>query len=375
MAAKIAFLLLSQPVLLLAQSLPQSFRIGERDGGNWYVTDVQPISDTETQVRFISVYPVCGTHHVNEAEYVFEASVGDLAKAAALCTPEREFNKALSGAARKHGEDYGHDQNISVQCGSTEIVHRLPDPHLLHFEELRAKEPSVAALFNLSTELRSRFSKETGHDVFHCENDCEQARMEHRNALEQAATDIISGEFDLVLPPIPRALQEDGQSRLSLAMPSMQEAAAGLEKDVGVVDDIDELGLEHVTEVPYPQMARIAHIQGDVVAELNVEISTGKVLSVSTTSGHPIFRSAVSESVKEWVFPHPYWGRNPAKIVVHFTPRCLMTIDTSQSVVISKEEAYSETPKEATSKHFPIRNGGLWLSDSDEPVCEIEQQR
>jgi len=338
MAAKIAFLLLIQPVLLLAQSSPESFRIGERDGDNWYVTDVQPISDTETRVRFISVYPVCGTYHVNEAEYVFEAPVQELAKSAALCMPEMQFNKALSWAARKHSEDYGHEQNISVQCGSDEIVRPLPDPNLLRFEKLQAKQPSVAALFNLGRELRDRFSKETGHEVFQCEHDCEKARMEQRAALEQAATDVISGEFDLILPPIPREWQKDGTSRLSLAMPSPQEAAAGRETDVGIVDDLDELGLEHAVEIPYPQMARIPHIEGDVAAELRVDSATGKVLSVTATSGHPILRSAVAETAKEWVLVHPYLGRNPAKLVVHFRIHCPVLIESSQSVAGIKKK-------------------------------------
>lgn len=338
MAAKIAFLLLIQPVLLFAQASPESFSIGERDGGNWYVTDVQPISDTETQVRFIRVYAVCGTYHVNEAEYTFEAPLEEVAKHAALCMPERQFNKALSWAARKHGEDYGHGQNISVQCGSDEIVHALPDPNLLRFEELQAKQPSVAALFNLNRDIRNRFSKETEHEVFQCQNDCEKAKMEQRAALEQAATDIISGEFDLVLPPIPLEWQKDGQSRLSWAMPSPQEAAAGREKDVGIVDDLDRLGLEYSVEIPYPQMARIAHIEGDVAAELTVDSATGNVLSVTATSGHPILRSAVAETTRKWIFLHPYLDHNPASIMVHFKLRCPLLIDTSRSVASVKKK-------------------------------------
>jgi TonB family protein len=58
-------------------------------------------------------------------------------------------------------------------------------------------------------------------------------------------------------------------------------------------------------EPVYPQMAKIAHIQGEVV--LNVVISPqGKVFDVKVLSGHPILIQAAMDAVNQWEYrPDP----------------------------------------------------------------------
>jgi TonB family protein len=51
----------------------------------------------------------------------------------------------------------------------------------------------------------------------------------------------------------------------------------------------------------YPQMARIAHIQGDV--SIRVLINTdGRVAKLKAVSGHPILIQSAMDAVKQWVY-------------------------------------------------------------------------
>jgi TonB family protein len=51
------------------------------------------------------------------------------------------------------------------------------------------------------------------------------------------------------------------------------------------------------TEPVYPQMARIAHIQGEVLIELELD-PQGTVVGLRPVSGHPILIQAASESLR-----------------------------------------------------------------------------
>src|SRR5260370_40800055 len=90
-----------------------------------------------------------------------------------------------------------------------------------------------------------------------------EKRLETRPLSEQAAFDIRTGHYDLAMPDIPEHWQRDGQSKLSLVMPDPEEASS-LEENLAIVENADQLGLEQSPVVPYPSMALIAHLQGDV---------------------------------------------------------------------------------------------------------------
>jgi TonB family protein len=51
----------------------------------------------------------------------------------------------------------------------------------------------------------------------------------------------------------------------------------------------------------YPQMARIAHIQGDVVMNFNVD-KEGHVAGLRAVSGHPILVQAALDAVRQWQY-------------------------------------------------------------------------
>jgi protein TonB len=60
----------------------------------------------------------------------------------------------------------------------------------------------------------------------------------------------------------------------------------------------------HDVQPTYPQMARIAHIQGDVILQATIS-KTGTIEGLHGVSGHPILVQAALDAVKQWKY-RPY---------------------------------------------------------------------
>ncbi|HEX7286646.1 MAG TPA: energy transducer TonB [Candidatus Angelobacter sp.] len=334
---------------LLAQNrLPESFYIASFENSAWTIVDVQPASSRDSRVRFIRVYPACGTYHVNETDHVFEnISVGQLAENSGLCTTEKKVDLLVRSAMKKKAADeiWQDKQGIVAQCGEQLLEYHLPSRASLRFASIEAGSPEIAQLWTLSERIRERYQKETGHDLFVRDANWKETRLRNRPTVEEAAIEIRNGKYDLALPDIPQEWRKDGEPRLSQTMPSPEEAAS-LEQDLGVVQNIDELELEKTGDVPYPPMARIANIQGDVKVEVSIDPATGAVKSATATSGHPLLRVSATDAIEKWVFSHPYLGHNPVHVTVRFKTRCGVSIETSYSQVSTKKQkkSRSKTP-------------------------------
>lgn len=331
--ARIVVLIFLHSALLSAQtSSLESFQIGRVEGDTWFITEVEPLSPFETHARFIKVYPACGTFHVDETEHVFEGiSVGQLANNAALCASEKQVASSIALATRpSHHESPEDRQIVAARCGSDLVIHHLPAEAALRFPDLQRKAPAIAALFMLAEDISIRHGNEVQQMVSDSDPSGQRTRVQKRQQLEATATEIRSGKYDLVLPEIPPSRRSNGQAKLSLGMPSPEEAA-GLEVDFGKVENPEQLGLENSGEVAYPSLARIAHIEGEVKLELGIESQSGKVLSASATSGHIILQRAAIDAALSWIFPHPYLLPGPVPVVVHFKIRCPVLLDTRAS--------------------------------------------
>jgi protein TonB len=57
-------------------------------------------------------------------------------------------------------------------------------------------------------------------------------------------------------------------------------------------------------EPTYPQMAKIAHIQGDVLLQAKIS-KTGSIEDLRGVSGHPILMQAALDAVRQWKY-RPY---------------------------------------------------------------------
>jgi TonB family protein len=71
--------------------------------------------------------------------------------------------------------------------------------------------------------------------------------------------------------------------------------------------------LVHRVEATYPQMARIAHIQGDVILHVLIN-KQGHVANVKVTSGHPILVQAAQDAVGQWEYQPFLLNGEPAEV-------------------------------------------------------------
>jgi TonB family protein len=75
---------------------------------------------------------------------------------------------------------------------------------------------------------------------------------------------------------------------------------------------LEEL-LTSKVEPNYPQMARIAHIQGDVTIRVLID-KEGHVAKLKAVGGHPILIQSAMDAVKQWVYkPYQVEGK-PAEV-------------------------------------------------------------
>lgn len=111
------------------------------------------------------------------------------------------------------------------------------------------------------------------------------------------------------------------QQRASLLVasqnPPLTEAAGSTRR---VPAAVAEANLVHKTDPAYPQMAKIAHIQGDVVLLLTIN-EKGEVSNVRTVSGHPILIQAAMDTVKQWQYKPFLINGEPVEVQTMATVR------------------------------------------------------
>lgn len=338
------------PLLTTLPQLPESFYIVALENGSWSIVDVQPASDSETKVRFIRVRRACGSYRIDESEYLFEhLSVVQLAAHADLCASEDAVAKVIRSASKKDQDSWGEEsQGIAAVCGTEKRLHELPPVSSLRFSRIQIGAPRTAALWTLAQEIRARFVKETGHEVW-LSVPWESRPAEEKERAQAAAVEIRNGDFDLAAPTIPEVHRDDDRAKLSELMPDSQEATAP-EVNFGDVPDSDIPGiLLHKEMINYPQMAKIAHISGDVEVEVSIDHDSGKVTSVVAKTGHPILQQAATDAISKWVIDQ-YSGPHPLSLIVRFHYNCAPLVETATAYVAKKAKKPSH--KSARKKHL-----------------------
>lgn len=315
----------------------ESFSIASFQDGSWFILDVQPASPVSSKVRFIQVHQACGSFRVHETDYIFEdVSVHQLANGADLCASDRTLAEMISLVKRKQKRAvWNHQQGIEAQCGTQAIIHHLPAPDSLHFAALDAAASGIAKLWTLSDNIKKLYVKDTGQTITANGHwgDWKPAGLESIQSSEQAAVELRNGDFDLIAP-VPQEPWTEDKSKLSEIVPEFNEAIAP-ESSFGKVENLDQLGLEKYAEIYYPQMAKIAHLQGTVSLELSIDPATGLVIDAKALDGHALFQQAAIESTKRWVVIHPYSGPNPLHFKIHFELdlRCQPTVEPTSTTL------------------------------------------
>jgi len=68
----------------------------------------------------------------------------------------------------------------------------------------------------------------------------------------------------------------------------------------------------------YPDIARSARIQGDVVIDAVIDTS-GNVVQMKVVSGHPLLISAALEAVRHWRYQPTFLDEEPVSIELNVT--------------------------------------------------------
>jgi hypothetical protein len=292
--------------------------IGRTSNRWWDVIELQSVSSSESRLRLINVDFYCTEPHLRyvEERYLGDRSFAQLAAKADVCVSEARLGELLRPLLKKNADEYSYGrQFMQVQCGTESIVHDLPERESFRFARLKSTFPRIAALWDLADEL-----SRAGIDHRKEETESDPAAEVLRTNVElSVASDIRSGKFDLVLEDVPESLQHDARHKLSEFMPPPEEAIKP--KNYGTVENVERIGLVRPGIIPYPQMAVVAHIQGDVDVKLTINASSGRVLS-TTATGHPILTASAIKTLDTWLFQAPYSGPNPLEVVVHFEVRC-----------------------------------------------------
>jgi periplasmic protein TonB len=86
------------------------------------------------------------------------------------------------------------------------------------------------------------------------------------------------------------------------------------------------LKVRHVVPV-YPEIARSARVQGDVVLDCTIS-NEGRVVGVKVLSGHPLLQGAAVDAVRQWLYRPTLLNGVPIAVVMTVTVR--FTIDRSR---------------------------------------------
>jgi protein TonB len=95
----------------------------------------------------------------------------------------------------------------------------------------------------------------------------------------------------------------------SAAPPPKVAAPQKLKVSSGVAEGLRT----HYVEPTYPQMAKIAHIQGDVVLQATISKS-GVIENLRGVQGHPILIQAAMDAVKQWRYKPYILNGDPVEV-------------------------------------------------------------
>ena len=83
---------------------------------------------------------------------------------------------------------------------------------------------------------------------------------------------------------------------------------------------VAEGNLINKVEPPYPAMAKIAHVQGDVVLQALIS-KQGSIENLRAVSGHPILIQAAMDAVKQWRYRPYMLNGEPVEVETTITVR------------------------------------------------------
>jgi TonB family protein len=134
--------------------------------------------------------------------------------------------------------------------------------------------------------------------VFEEKRDLNAALIEYRSALDLGLDETGA---KLAREGYERVARKLGRKPVPQAGTTGSQAVSSAPKNLRLSAGVAEGNLIHRVEPAYPQMARIAHVQGDVVLQFLIG-KDGAVENLHVVSGHAILIQAAMDAVKQWKY-------------------------------------------------------------------------
>src|ERR1051326_266426 len=250
---------------------------------------------------------------IEVASAILKDSVSDLLDSRNPCSiPKKELRREFK-RCKKCLVFSGADVAMRVQCGSNTRVlrsavldrdlfdqHPGTPKHTFQTMELLAKLDRVVGLQPLDQPTFAPGAPNTPEAT------------EHTPAPPELA-DVAAGKYDSVFKNVsPKPSEIYQAAQIKPPSPTIKLLAS------------IPAPLSVFVEPEYPQMARIAHIEGNVLLKLEIA-PTGAVSDAVCASGHPLLCAASKRVVPDWVFPAET-ANHQGEVTLEFRLNCLIQI-------------------------------------------------
>jgi TonB family protein len=189
---------------------------------------------------------------------------------------------------------------------------RLPTPEEVDLHKMRRSYPNIERLWDLPDKLfQAAFN---GNPL--ASNEGEYDVESQRNA-EPFIEKLRAGAFDKGFPT--------GGLWASKPMSAILADYQGIATSRSLsaeAQNRNALGLDYYVPAVYPQMAKLARIEGEVKITFRRNSETGAVEEASALEGHPLLRQAALDAVRRWRFTTPLPSNLPSETTIRFSLSC-----------------------------------------------------
>ena len=301
-----------------------------------YILNVSP-GDAGLKVSYIRISPLKAwcrqTVTVKAATALLKhESMADIVGRGNPCLmDEADFVRSLNNS-KKPGMTSLFDTfrfNVVANCGSRERVFHFPYPEEINVKRLKRSLPRAMAVWYLESRIVNKaFGKgSVFYDV------SEQKDLELSHAGEELVPELVTGKYDKGFSDYcaHQATEErpSGESAARCTSDPVESLLRGYDKNAKSRDPScelikgDNLHFMSFVRPQFPQMAKMAEIQGDVVMSLSIDPTTGNVNKAMVVSGHPLLAESATSAARKWrLDPKTLPRTNPTVVTVRYSLNC-----------------------------------------------------
>jgi len=288
------------------------------DGDGVVIRAIRIAPENETCAKFVEVKVV--------EKRLPGLSLSQVVKHINLCSiRETDVDRAIANAQPRNASITESERlGIVAQCQNSERLFTLPHRETIDMAGLKRNSPKIAALYGLESQIyRRAFGKK---DVFYLTTPAEDLEMQRFGAALVA--ELRAGMYDLGFADENSRKLCRGVSSCTLGLTSdLLKRYEGPDHKPHVptvtLIDPEQYHLAKYVAPEFPQLAKLAQIQGKVDLEISADRATGTVKQVHANSGHPLLRKYAEKAVKEWVFRATDGSLSgPVSAVLNFSLGC-----------------------------------------------------